>query len=59
MSPNLTPTVKKCQERTKAAHDGKQSRLEREKVLVCNNGGKTKWESGIIIRQKSPVTYIW
>ena len=57
MSPNLTPTVKKHQERTEVAHDGKQSRLEGEKVLVCNNSGKIKWESGIIIRQKSPVTY--
>lgn len=61
MSPNLTPTVEKYQQNQKAAHDGKKQLvnfLEGEKVLVLNNRGKTKWVSGIIVKQKSPVTYL-
>ena len=42
-------------------HDGKRPLVtfsKGEKVLVCNKRGNTKWVSGIIIRQKSPVTYL-
>ena len=42
-------------------HDGKRPLVtfsKGEKVLVCNKRGNIKWVSGIIIRQKSPVTYL-
>ena len=32
--------------------------MEREKVLVWNQRGRTKWLTGIIIRRKSPATYL-
>ena len=61
ISPNLTPTVEKQQEKQRAAHDGKKplvTFLKGEKVLVCNKKGNTKWLAGVIIRQKSPVAYL-
>ena len=42
-------------------HDGKRPLVtfsKGEKVLVCNKRDITKWVSGIIIRQMSPVTYL-
>ena len=32
--------------------------MEGEKVLVRNQRGRTKWLTGVIIRRKSPVTYL-
>ena len=61
LSPNLTPRVEKHQQKQKAAHDGKRSLQrfkEEEKVLVLNKRGKTKWLSGTIVQQTSPVTYL-
>ena len=60
-SPNLTPRIEKQQEKQKSAQDGKRPLVtfsKGEKVLVCNKRGNTKWVLGIIIRQKSPVTYL-
>ena len=59
--PNLAPTVEHHQQRQKAAHDGKTplvAFMEGEKVLVRNHRGRTKWLSGVIVRRKSPVTYL-
>ena len=59
--PNLAPTVEHHQQQQKAAHDGKNSLItfvEREKVLVRNQRGQPKWLTGVIIRKKSPVTYL-
>ena len=53
--------MEKCQQKQKAAHDGKRSLptfVKEEKVLVLNTQGKTKWLSGTIVEQKSPVTYL-
>ena len=61
ISPNLTPTIEKQQDKQKAPHDGKRPLVtfsKGEKVLVCNKRGNTKWVSGTVIRQKSPVTYL-
>ena len=59
--PNLAPTVEHHQQRQKAAHDKKTplvTFMEGEKVLVRNQRGRTKWLTGVIIRRKSPVTYL-
>ena len=59
--PNLASTVEHHQQRQKSAHDGKRplvSFMEGEKVLVRNQRGQTKWLTGIIIRRKSPVTFL-
>ena len=61
ISPNMTPTVEQKQWKQKTAHDGKKplvTFLRGEKVLVANKRGNTKWLSGIVLRQKSPVTYL-
>ena len=61
LSPNLTPRVEKYQQKQKVAHDGKRSLQTFKKggkVLVLNKRGKTKWLSGTIVQQKSPVTYL-
>ena len=59
--PNLGPTVEHHQQNQKIAHDGKLplvTFVEGEKVLVQNQRGRTKWLNGVIIRRKSPVTYL-
>ena len=59
--PNLAPTVEHHQRSQKAAHDGKKplvTFMEGEKVLVRNQRGRTKWLTGVILRRKSPVTYL-
>ena len=61
ISPNLTPSVEHQQQKQKTAHDGKKQLvifLKGEKVLVHNKRGNTKWSPGILIQQKSPVTYL-
>ena len=61
LSPNLTPRVEKYQQKQKVAHDGKRSLQTFKKggkVLVLNKCSKTKWLSGTIVQQKSPVTYL-
>jgi len=61
MSSNLSPRVEQCQQKQKATHDGKKppsTFMNREKVLVLNKRGKTKWLFGTIVQQKSPVTYL-
>ena len=61
LSPNLTPRVEKCQQKQKLAHDNKKhlrTFKKGGKVLVLNKHGKTRWLSGTIVEQKSPVTYL-
>ena len=63
LSPNLTPRVEKYQQKQKVAYDGKRSLQTFKKggkvlALVLNKHGKTKWLSGTIVQQKSPVTYL-
>ena len=61
ISPNLTSSVEHQQQKQKTAHDGKKplvTFLKGEKVIVYNKRGNTKWSPGIILKQKSPVTYL-
>ena len=61
ISPNLTSSVEHQQQKQKTTHDGKKplvTFLKGEKVLVHNKRGNTKWSPGIILKQKSPVTYL-
>ena len=61
IAPNLTPSVEHQQQKQKTAHDGKKSLVtfsKGEEVLVHNKRGNTKWSPGIILQQKSPVTYL-
>ena len=61
LSPNLTPRVEKYQQKQKVVHDGKKSlqTFKRgKKVLVLDKCGKTKWLSGTVVEQRSPVTYV-
>ena len=57
----MTPSVEYQQQKQKTAHDEKKQLvifLKGEKVLAHNKRGNTKWSPGIIIQQKSPVTYL-
>ena len=61
ISPKLTSSVEHQQQKQKTAHDGKKPLvifLKGGKVLVHNKRGNTKWSPGIILQQKSPVTYL-
>ena len=61
ISQNLTSSVEHQQQKQKTAHDGKKplvTFLKGEKVLVHNKRGNTKWSPGILLQQKSPVTYL-
>ena len=61
ISPNLTLSVQHQQQKQKTAHDGKKPLvifLKGEKVLVHNKRGNMKWSPGIILQQKSSVTYL-
>ena len=61
ISPNLTPIVEHKQQKQKVVHDGKKPFVlfsKGEKVLVRNKRGNTKWLSNVVLRQKSPVSYL-